>query len=180
MTCLMRPPIFLMIISIWKPKSKQKHQGTPRCHSFHCHHGPGTESQSSRAYKQPLRSRPSNKIKVLLDSGSDGALYFLQKGKDKPFPYLTRQVPKSWRTSNGSFQTPGQGKIRVKFFDYSNSREYFLQPDVVEYKESSLTKPGFDLILGSNTLKELGIVLDFRTREITLDDISLPMRDINS
>jgi len=38
---------------------------------------------------------------------------------------------------------------------------------------------GFDLILGSNTPKELGIVLDFRTKEITLDDISLPMRDIN-
>ncbi len=66
---------------------------------------PATESQSSRAYKQPLRSRPSNKIKVLLDSGSDGDLIFLPKGKDKPFPYLTRQVPKSWHTSNGSFRT---------------------------------------------------------------------------
>ena len=42
-----------------------------------------------------------------------------------------------------------------------------------------MTKPGFDLILGSNTLKELGIVLNFRTKEITVDDISLPMRDIN-
>ena len=51
---------------------------------------PATESQSSRAYKQPLRSRPSNKIRVLLDSGSDGDLYFLPKGKHKPFPYLTR------------------------------------------------------------------------------------------
>jgi hypothetical protein len=40
---------------------------------------PATESQSSRAYKQPLRSRPSNKIKILLDSGSDGDLYFLPK-----------------------------------------------------------------------------------------------------
>jgi len=50
---------------------------------------PATESQSFRAYKQPLRSHPSNKIKVLLDSGSDGDLYFLPKGKDKPFPYLT-------------------------------------------------------------------------------------------
>ena len=68
---------------------------------------PLTESQSSRAYKQPLRSRPSNKIKVLLDSGSNGDLYFLQKGKDKPFPFLTRQGPKSWCTSNGSFQTNG-------------------------------------------------------------------------
>ncbi len=67
----------------------------------------------------------------------------------------------------------------MKFFDYSNSKEYFLQPDVVEYKENSLTKPWFDIILGSNTLKELWIVLDFQTKETTLDDISLPMRDIN-
>eukprot|EP00804_Cyclotella_cryptica_P029391 CCRYP_013329-RA/>CCRYP_013329-RA protein AED:0.14 eAED:0.20 QI:0/0/0/1/0.5/0.33/3/0/844 len=37
-----------------------------------------------------------------------------------------------------------------------------------------MTKPGFYLILGSN-----GIVLDFWTKEITVDDISLPMRDIN-
>jgi hypothetical protein len=88
-------------------------------------------------------------------------------------------VPKSWHTSNGSFQTTGRGKIRVKFFEYSNSKEYLLQPDIVEYKEDDMTKPGFDLILGSNTLKELGIVLDFRTKEITVDDISLPMRDIN-
>jgi hypothetical protein len=76
---------------------------------------PATESQSSREYKQLLRSHPSNKIKVLLDSGFNGDLYFLAKGKDKPFPYLTRQTPKSWRTSNGSFQTNGRGKIRLKF-----------------------------------------------------------------
>ncbi len=42
-----------------------------------------------------------------------------------------------------------------------------------------MDKPGFDLILGSNTMKELGIVLDFWTKERTLDEISLPMRDIN-
>jgi hypothetical protein len=37
-----------------------------------------------------------------------------------------------------------------------------------------MAKPGFDLILGSNTMKELGIVLDFWTKEITRDEISLP------
>jgi hypothetical protein len=47
---------------------------------------PATESQSSRAHKQPLRSRPSNKIRVLLDSGSDGDLYSYQKEKTSPFP----------------------------------------------------------------------------------------------
>ena len=140
---------------------------------------PATESQSSRAYKLPLRSRPSNKIRVLLDSGSDGDRFFLQKGKDKPFPYLTRQVPKSWNKSNGSFQTNGRGKVRLTFFEYSASRAYTIQPDIVEYDGNHMTEPGFDLILGCNTMKELGIVLDFWTKEITVDDISLPMRDIN-
>ena len=41
-----------------------------------------------------------------------------------------------------------------------------------------MDKPGFDLILDSSTMKEFGIVLDFQTKEITLDEISLPMRDI--
>ncbi len=43
-----------------------------------------------------------------------------------------------------------------------------------------MTKPGFYLILGCNTIKELGIVLDFQTNEITVDEISLPMRDIKN
>jgi len=92
---------------------------------------------------------------------------------------VKRQVPKSWQTSNGSFQTNGRAKLRIKFFEYSTSREYFIQPDVVEYKDP-IDKPGFDLILGSNTMKELGIVLDFQIKEITLDEISLPMRDIKN
>ena len=136
-----------------------------------------TESQELSRKKLPLVSRPSNRVKVLLDSGSDGDLYFLRKGTDKHFPYLKRQVPKSWHTSNGSFQTNGRAKLRVKFFEYSTNREYFIQPDV-EYKDPA-DKPGFDIILGSNTMKELGIVLDFRTKELTLDEISLSMSDIN-
>ncbi len=87
-------------------------------------------------------------------------------------------MPKSWHTSNGSFQTNGRAKLRIKFFEYTTSREYSIQPDVVEYKDP-IDKPGFDLILWGNTMKELGIVLDFLTKEITLDEISLPMRDIN-
>ena len=42
-----------------------------------------------------------------------------------------------------------------------------------------MNKPGFDLILGSNTMKEFGIIPDFWEKEITLDNISLPMREIN-
>ena len=43
-----------------------------------------------------------------------------------------------------------------------------------------MTKPMFDLILGVKMLREIRIVLDFWTKEITIDEIILPMRDINN
>ncbi len=39
--------------------------------------------------------------------------------------------------------------------------------------------PQYNLILGTETMKELGIVLDFKTRAITVDAITLPMKNIN-
>ena len=68
----------------------------------------------------------------------------------------------------------------MKFFEYSDSKEFLVTPDVVEYDKKKMTRPMYDLILGCKTMKELGIVLDFRTKEITIDEIILPMRDINS
>jgi hypothetical protein len=73
-----------------------------------------------------------------------------------------------------------EANLDTKFFEYTSSREYTIQPDIVEYDTNHSNKPGFDLILGCNTMKELGIVLDFGTKEITLDGISLPMRDIEN
>jgi len=141
---------------------------------------PATEQLSLKAPKIPLRNCPNtnNRIRVLLDTGSNGDLFFYEKGKPKPFPYLTRQVPKSWHTSNGTFQTKGRGNLRIKFLDYSTSKEYLAQPDIVEYDGTTLGEPGFYLILGTNTLKELGITLNFWMKEIDMDEIILPMRDI--
>ena len=120
-----------------------------------------TEHLSSKGPQIPLRSQPCNKIQVLLDTGSNGDLFFHEKGKPTPFPYLTRQVPKSWHTSNGTFHMHARGKLRIKFLDYSASREYLVQLDNVEYDGNTMSQPGFDLILGTNTLKELGIALNF-------------------
>ena len=49
---------------------------------------------------------------------------------------------------------------RLKFIEYSNSKEYTVNPDVMEC-DRKMTKPVFDLILGVKILRELGIVLDF-------------------
>jgi hypothetical protein len=136
-------------------------------------YGPVHHHKSSKeASKEKL-------IRVLLDSGSDGDLLFHKKGKTKHFPYLTRQVPCSWHTSNGVFQTKGRGKLPIKFFEYSNSKEFLAEPDVFEY-DQDMVKPVFDLIIGCNSMEKLGIVMDFKAKTITIDEIILPMRNIES
>jgi hypothetical protein len=60
----------------------------------HSHH----HQRSNKHYKQKL-------VRVLLDSGSDGDLIFIDKDKPMLFPSSKRLVPQSWNTSNGRFQT---------------------------------------------------------------------------
>ncbi len=38
----------------------------------------------------------------------------------------------------------------------------------------------YDLIIGKQTLHDIGAVLDFKEKTITIDDILLPMRNINN
>ena len=142
------------------------------CHSATNHN----KQKSSTSNKKVTRKKV---IRVLLDSGSDGDLWFHKKGTTKHFPYSNRQVSKSWHTSNGVFKTNGRGEFKVKFFEYSNSKEFLAKPDVVEYEEDEM-KPMFDLILGIKTMHELGIILDCKNKMITIDEIILPMRNINS
>ena len=69
-----------------------------------------TKNQATQRFKHAAGSHPSNTvIKVLLDNGSDGGL--MLEGTPMHFPYLTRQVPNSWHTSNGSFLTKGGMKL---------------------------------------------------------------------
>jgi hypothetical protein len=92
-------------------------------------------------------------------------------------PYSKRLVPQSWNTSNGIFQTKRKARVELNFFDYSDSKRYHSEPDVVKYNKDS--KPQYDRILCNETMKELGIVLDFKSKTITIDEITLPMRSIN-
>ncbi len=48
---------------------------------------------------------------------------------------------------------------------------------MIKYKKGS--KPQYDLILGIKTMKELGVMLDFEAKTIAIDEIILPIRNIN-
>jgi hypothetical protein len=58
------------------------------------------------------------------------------------------------------------------------AKKFYSEHDVVEYNKGS--KLQYDLILGTENMKELCIVLDFKAKRITIDEIILPMRNINN
>jgi hypothetical protein len=70
-----------------------------------------------------------------------------------------------------------KAQVELNFFEHSDSKRYHVEPDVVKYEE--MNRPQYDLILGTVSMKEFGIILKFRDKMITIDETILPMRDIN-
>jgi hypothetical protein len=132
----------------------------------HSHH----RQRSNKHYKQKL-------VRFLLDSGSDSDLVFVDKDKPMLLPSSKRLVPQSWNTSNERFQTTQKAEMELNFFEYSDSTRYLAAPDIVEYDK--IEKPQYDIILGVKTMKKYGIILDFKDKMMTIDEVKLPMRNIN-
>jgi hypothetical protein len=89
-------------------------------------------------------------------------------------PSPKRLVQQLWNTSNGMFQTKRKS---ANFLKYSDSKRCLVEPDIVEYGENN--KPQYDLILGTKTIKEFCIILDFKDKMMTVDEVRLPMQNIN-
>jgi hypothetical protein len=94
---------------------------------------------------------------VLLDSCSNGDHIFVSKDKPMLLPCLKRLVTQSWNTLNGIFHWRCKAQVELNFFKYSDSKRFYAEPDVVEYDKDS--KLQYDLILGTKTMKEFGIIL---------------------
>ncbi len=90
---------------------------------------------------------------------------------------MKRVVPQSWGTSNGTFVTDRVGNIEISFVEYSASKKVCLQPDIVEYSPEEQAAM-YDLIIGKQTMHDLGVKLDFQEKTTTIDKILLPMRNI--
>jgi hypothetical protein len=103
----------------------------------------------------------------------------LEKESNKYIPIVKRAVPESWNTSNGTFKTKKVGEVELSFVKYSASKNVHLHPDIVEYSKGE-PPPLYDLIIDKQTLHDIGAVLDFKEKTITIDDVLLPMRNINN
>jgi hypothetical protein len=73
-------------------------------------------------------------------------------------------VPQSWGTSNGTFVTDRVGDIEISFVEYSASKKVCLQPDIEEYSPGDQA-PLYDLIIGKQTMHNLGVILDSKRRQ---------------
>ncbi len=99
----------------------------------HSHH----RQRSNKHYEQKL-------LLVLLDSGSDSNLVFINKAKPMLLPSSKKLVPQLRNTLNGMFQTKRKAEIELNFFEYSDNQRYLVEPDIVEYNKNN--KPQYDLI----------------------------------
>ncbi len=107
-----------------KPKtwlnSKKKHLNGSNLH----HKGFGKPNNDAS-----IGTITKTTMRVLLDTGSSGDLLFIRKGSHKYIPTWKRNVPQSWGTSNGTFQTRKVGGIDISFLEYSASKSVHLTPD---------------------------------------------------
>jgi hypothetical protein len=68
-----------------------------------------------------------------------------------------------------------KAQVELNFFEYSDSKRYYVEPNGVKYDKINSLR--YDLILGTVSMKEFGIILNFRDKMITNDETILPMRE---
>ncbi len=116
-------------------------------------------------------------IRVLFDSESSGGHFLVKKGTIKHISVVRRDIPQSWGTSNGTFDTDKLGDIEILFVEYSTSKKVCLQLDIVDYfpREEA---PMYDFIIGKQTLHDLGLVSDFKEKK--KNEICLLTRNVTN
>ncbi len=85
----------------------------------------------------------------------------MKKGSSLRISIVKRVVPQLWGTSNGTFVTDRVGNIEISFVEYSARKKVCLQPDIVEYIPGDQA-PMYDLIIGKQTMHDLGVKLDLQ------------------
>lgn len=119
-------------------------------------------------------SGEENVLRILLDTGSDGDLFFPTKRLLKLFETVESAYPVTWGTSNGKFTTRKRAVMRLLLPEFSQTKIFDVTPDVKVVDDDQTVS--YDLIIGIETLFQWGCILDFRDSEITIDNQTIPMR----
>ena len=74
----------------------------------------------------------------------------------------------------GTFKTTRQSDVQLKLPELSDTAEMRVSCHVTKQKSN------YDLILGREILRELGIKLDFSNNTTNWKDVSIPMKPVHS
>ena len=109
-------------------------------------------------------------FQVLLDFGRSANL-IQKRHLGANFKLQNSKFPVTWKTANGKFRTT---KIAVPDFllPEFDDRVALKQPFHVCDHEL-----GYDMIIGRETLADLGFIIDFKANQISWNDMKVDMKD---
>ncbi|CAJ1940496.1 unnamed protein product [Cylindrotheca closterium] len=110
-------------------------------------------------------------IRALLDSGTSSTILDLRHAKKLR---VKRASTTSWATAAGTFETSQRAKVCMQLPQLSES----LTIDTDVHLAKSIS-PRYDMIIGRDLMRELGIKMDFEYDMIEYQNLSIPMTDIN-
>ncbi len=117
-----------------------------------------------------LRTSKGNKsrpVRILFDSGATGS--FIKKHLAKKLRVKT--TPSTvWNTGNGELKTSARVKTHLVLSELYHDRTIEHTFNVIN------TALSYDVIVGTDLMKELGIVLDFKEQEVHWDEASVPFK----
>ena len=111
-------------------------------------------------------------LRILLDSGASASIinssYVLRNELQK------NNDTHEWTTMAGTFKTTRLAEIKLKLPELSDTAEINIKCHVTKQKSK------YDLILGREILRELGITLNFNNNTINWSDTSIPMKPVEN
>ena len=111
-------------------------------------------------------------LRILLDSGASASIinssYVLRNELQK------NNDTHEWTTMAGTFKTTRLAEIKLKLPELSDTAEINVKCHVTKQKSK------YDLILGREILRELGITLNFNNNTINWSDTSIPMKPVEN
>ena len=119
-----------------------------------------------------LGSPKPKTIRTLFDSGSSGSLVHYKLVKKLRVKNDQSTV---WKTASGTFRTTALAKVQFALLELHEQK-------LITYKmHMSKSQLGdYDMVIGRDLMKELGIKLNFDEEVIEWEDHSVPMKDIGA
>lgn len=110
-------------------------------------------------------------IKILFDTGASATIGQYEALKNLR---LKREAGTEWTTAAGNMTTDLRTKLQFKLMEFD-------QDSVIEWKiHVTKQKMSYDLIIGRDLMKELGIKIDFETDSVSWKNVVVPMKSVDA